>query len=36
MPRQIVDFSARSEIIRDEPFMLHFWGVHPLKNVSIV
>src|SRR2546427_4703516 len=25
MPQKIVDFSARSRIIRDEPFYLHFW-----------
>jgi hypothetical protein len=25
MPSKIVDFSARSQILRDEPFHLHFW-----------
>lgn len=25
MPRKIVDFSARSEYIREEPWHLHFW-----------
>jgi hypothetical protein len=25
VPRKIVDFSARSEILRGEPFHLHFW-----------
>ena len=25
MPRKVVDLSARSQIIRDEPFHLHFW-----------
>jgi len=25
VPRKIVDFSARSEILREEPFHLHFW-----------
>lgn len=25
MPRKIVDFSARSEFIREEPWDLHFW-----------
>lgn len=25
MPRKVVDFSARSEILREEPFHLHFW-----------
>lgn len=29
MPGKIVDFSARSEIIRDEPFHLHFWESTP-------
>jgi hypothetical protein len=29
MPRKIVDFSARSEILRDEPFHLHFWESSP-------
>ncbi len=29
MPRKIIDFSARSQIIRDEPFYLHFWESTP-------
>jgi hypothetical protein len=29
VPAKIVDFSARSEIIRDEPFHLHFWESTP-------
>lgn len=29
MPRKVVDFSARSDIIRDEPFHLHFWEAQP-------
>jgi hypothetical protein len=29
MPRKIVDFSARSTIIREEPFGLHFWECTP-------
>jgi len=29
MPTKIVDFSARSEIIRDEPFHVHFWECKP-------
>lgn len=29
MPAKIVDFSARSEIIRDEPFHLHLWECTP-------
>ena len=29
MPRKIVDLSARSEVIRDEPWHLHFWESEP-------
>ena len=29
MPRKIVDLSARSRIIRQEPFGLHFWECNP-------
>lgn len=29
MPTKIVDFSALSPIIRDEPFHLHFWESSP-------
>ena len=29
MPKKIVDFSAISPIIRDEPFYLHFWESKP-------
>jgi hypothetical protein len=29
MPTKIVDFSARSEIIRAEPFHVHFWECTP-------
>jgi hypothetical protein len=29
MPRNIVDLSARSRIIRDEPWHLHFWESTP-------
>ena len=29
MPAKIVDLSARSEIIKDEPFGLHFWECEP-------
>lgn len=29
MPRKIVDLSARSSILRDEPFHLHFWESSP-------
>lgn len=31
MPRKIVDLSARSQIIRDEPFHVHFWECTPLE-----
>ena len=29
MPRKVVDFSARSEILRQEPFHVHFWESTP-------
>src|SRR5688500_18627484 len=29
MPTKIVDLSSRSEIIRDEPFHVHFWECTP-------
>jgi hypothetical protein len=29
MPTKIVDLSARSEIIKDEPFHVHFWECTP-------
>jgi hypothetical protein len=29
MPRKIVDLSARSKYIREEPWHLHFWEVTP-------
>lgn len=29
MPTKIVDLSARSEIIHDEPFHVHFWECTP-------
>jgi hypothetical protein len=31
VPSKIVDFSARSRIINDEPFMLHFWEMRPTE-----
>ena len=31
MPSKIVDLSARSEIIRDEPFHVHFWECTPAE-----
>jgi len=34
MPSKIVDLSARSEIIRDEPFHVHFWECSPKDFLS--
>jgi hypothetical protein len=34
MPRKIVDFSAKSKIIRQEPFGLHFWECSPEEFVD--
>jgi hypothetical protein len=34
MPRKIIDFSALSEIIRHELFMLHFWESTPLEALA--
>lgn len=34
MPSKIVDLSARSEIIRDEPFHVHFWECTPAEFVQ--
>ncbi|WPG41383.1 hypothetical protein [Variovorax sp. EBFNA2] len=31
MPTKIVDFSARSEVIRAEPFHAHFWECTPAE-----
>jgi hypothetical protein len=31
MPTKIVDLSARSEVIRDEPFHVHFWECTPAE-----
>jgi hypothetical protein len=31
MPTNVVDFSALSEIIRDEPWQLHFWELTPAE-----
>ena len=36
MPRKIVDFSARSRIIREEPFHLHFWESTPREVLAFV
>jgi hypothetical protein len=34
MPAKIVDLSARSEIIRQEPFDLHFWECKPKEYLE--
>jgi hypothetical protein len=34
MPTKIVDLSARSEIIRDEPFHVHFWECTPKEYLD--
>jgi hypothetical protein len=36
MPRKIIDFSARSEIIRSEPFYLHFWESTPVEMLEFL
>ena len=36
MPRKIVDFSAISDIIRDEPFYLHFWESSPREVLALL
>jgi len=36
MPRKIIDFSALSEIIRHEPFMLHFWESTPEEALTFL
>jgi hypothetical protein len=36
MPRKIVDFSAISRIIRDEPFYLHFWESTPKEALAFL
>jgi hypothetical protein len=34
MPSKIVDLSARSEIIEQEPFGLHFWECTPMEFLN--
>ena len=34
MPSKIVDLSARSAIIRDEPFHVHFWECTPREFLA--
>jgi len=34
MPKNVVDISARSEIIHNEPWHLHFWELKPVEFVE--
>lgn len=36
MPSKIVDLSARSKIIRDEPFYVHFWECTPREYLAFL
>jgi len=36
MPSKIVDLSARSRIIRDEPFYVHFWECTPREYLELL
>jgi hypothetical protein len=36
MPSKVVDLSARSEIIRNEPFGLHFWECQPPEYLEFL
>jgi hypothetical protein len=36
MPSKIVDLSARSAIIKDEPFHVHFWECTPAEYLSFL
>jgi hypothetical protein len=36
MPSKIVDFSARSEILREEPFHVHFWECEPSEYLELL
>jgi hypothetical protein len=36
MPSKIVDLSARSRIIRDEPFHVHFWECTPREFLDLL
>jgi predicted cupin superfamily sugar epimerase len=36
MPRNIVDLSARSALIRDEPWHLHFWESSPREALEFL
>jgi hypothetical protein len=36
VPRNVIDFSSLSEIIRDEPFLLHFWESKPREVLGFL
>ena len=36
MPKMIIDFSALSELIRKEPFYLHFWESTPSEILKFL
>lgn len=36
MPSKIVDLSARSQILREEPFHLHFWECSPSEYLDLL
>jgi hypothetical protein len=36
MPSKVVDLSARSEIIRNEPFHVHFWECTPDEYLTFL
>ena len=36
MPSKVVDLSARSKIIRDEPFHVHFWECTPQEYLAFL
>ncbi len=36
MPRKIVDLSARSAILREEPFYVHFWECDPQEYLEFL
>jgi len=36
MPSKVVDFSARSEILKNEPFDVHFWECTPKEYAAFL
>jgi hypothetical protein len=36
VPRKVVDFSARSEVFREEPFYGHFWECTPREYLAFL